>query len=307
MDMTSHIEANVREKIETLTREAPPKLKKAIRHALFPLGGMVRPKLSLAVAQANGNEDWDLAMSGAVAVEFLHNASLVHDDLPCFDDALLRRGKPSVHTAYGEDVAVLTGDGLIAAAFETIAENGSKNPMKTSRMLLELARALGSSRGLVAGQAWEIETRADVSLVHSYKTSALFEAAAVFGAISADVDEEPWRRLAYIIGQAYQSADDLMDTMGSTMLSGKSSGRDSVLGRPNAVFAFGLQGAVDRHEKLMHQALEAVPECKGQQELLELVTKIMLRLCPPGLQSRMEKGFKQKELPISGFAQAATV
>ncbi|MEE7477910.1 polyprenyl synthetase family protein, partial [Methylobacterium hispanicum] len=100
---------------------APPLLAEAIRYAVFPGGHRIRPRLCLAVARACGDDDPEAADAAAVAIELLHCASLVHDDLPCFDDAPLRRGKPAVHVAYGPALAVLTGDALIVAAFEALA------------------------------------------------------------------------------------------------------------------------------------------------------------------------------------------
>ncbi len=110
--------------------ECPPMLATALDYAVFPGGARVRPQLCLAVALANGNGDPLLASAAAVAVEFLHCASLVHDDLPCFDDATTRRGKASLHATFGERIAVLTGDALIVAAFQHIARSTSalKNP-----------------------------------------------------------------------------------------------------------------------------------------------------------------------------------
>ena len=108
----------------------PPKLANAVRHAVFPGGARIRPQLCLAVAHACGNDDPLLADAAAVAIELLHCASLVHDDLPCFDDAPTRRGRASVHWAYGESLAVLAGDALIVLAFQTLGLAGGKSPQR---------------------------------------------------------------------------------------------------------------------------------------------------------------------------------
>ena len=106
---------------EHATAQCPPLLAQALNYAVFPGGARVRPKLCKAVALANNSSDVGLANAAATAVELLHCASLVHDDLPCFDDATQRRGKPSVHAKFGERIAVLTGDALIVAAFQTLS------------------------------------------------------------------------------------------------------------------------------------------------------------------------------------------
>src|SRR5690348_6193584 len=130
---------------------APPRLAAAMRHAVFPGGARIRPRLCLAVARACGAEDFAIPTAAAASIELLHCASLVHDDLPCFDDAPVRRGKPSVHCAFGEPLAVLTGDALIVLAFETLARHsGGRLP----ELLHCIVRSVGMPFGIVAGQAW---------------------------------------------------------------------------------------------------------------------------------------------------------
>ena len=153
----------------------PPKLRAALRHAVLGGGARLRPKLCLAVARACDPSTAGEALGGAtlaaVALEFLHCASLVHDDLPCFDDADMRRGRPSVHAAFGEPIAVLTGDGLITGAFELLAQP-EVDPRYLPQLLRCTARAVGASRGIVAGQAWECEPRVGLGHYHQAKTGA---------------------------------------------------------------------------------------------------------------------------------------
>ena len=113
----------------------PPKLAGAIRHAVFPGGARIRPQLCLAVAQACGDDDPLLSEATATAIELLHCASLVHDDLPCFDDAPTRRGRASVHFAFGESLAVLAGDALIVLAFQTLGAAATKSPLRLPMLL----------------------------------------------------------------------------------------------------------------------------------------------------------------------------
>ncbi|MGF1455437.1 MAG: polyprenyl synthetase family protein, partial [Alphaproteobacteria bacterium] len=195
----------------TSVKDAPPKLASALRHAVFPGGARVRPLLCLSVAQACGDDTPDLSEAAACAVELLHCASLVHDDLPCFDDADTRRGRPSVHRAYGEPLAVLAGDGLIVLAFETLARAGVADPARLVPLLLTIGGAVGMPHGITAGQAWESEPDVKLETYQRAKTGALFAAATMVGAAAAGVDPAPWRTLGAKIGEAYQVADDILD------------------------------------------------------------------------------------------------
>jgi len=134
----------------------PPKLAGAIRHAVFPGGARIRPQLCLAVAQACGDDDPTLSDAAATAIELLHCASLVHDDLPCFDDATTRRGRASVHFAFGESLAVLAGDALIVLAFQTLGAAASRSPLRLPALLGTIASSTGMPHGIVAGQAWDL-------------------------------------------------------------------------------------------------------------------------------------------------------
>ncbi|MBE7244192.1 MAG: polyprenyl synthetase family protein, partial [Actinomycetospora chiangmaiensis] len=160
---------------------APPLLAEAIRYAVFPGGHRIRPRLCLSIARACGEDDPEGADSAAAAIELLHCASLVHDDLPCFDDAPVRRQKPAVHVAFGAPIAVLTGDALIVLAFETLARGARRYPARLARLVGLLGRAAGSPMGISAGQAWEAEAHVDLSAYQQAKTGALFAAATVLG------------------------------------------------------------------------------------------------------------------------------
>ena len=216
---------------------APPRLAEAIRYAVFPGGHRIRPRLCLAVSAACGDDDPAAAEAAAAAIELLHCASLVHDDLPCFDDAETRRQKPTVHVAFGEPLAVLTGDALIVLAFETLARGAARNPQRLAALVGLVARAVGSPAGIVAGQAWESEEQVALSNYQQAKTGALFAAATVAGAAAAGATPLPWRLLGECLGEAYQVADDLRDVACRQEEIGKPAGRDATLGRPNAALA----------------------------------------------------------------------
>ncbi len=170
---------------EAADERCPPLLAAALEYAVFPGGARVRPKLCVAVALANRGDAPTLAAAAAASVELLHCASLVHDDLPCFDNAPERRGKPSVHARFGEPIALLAGDALIVSAFALLARPELPARERLPQLLRVVAEGVGSPCGIAAGQAWESEPRVDVPLYHRAKTGALFIAATAAGAAAA--------------------------------------------------------------------------------------------------------------------------
>ena len=235
MDILARIEDSL-EGVTTraAAKGAPPKLAEAMHYAVFPGGGRVRPRLSIAVSMACGEDDPKLSDAAASAIELMHCASLVHDDLPCFDDADLRRGKPSVHKAFGEPLALLAGDALIILAFETVSQACLEHPARAGALNLALAQAVGLPGGIIAGQGWESEETIDLAAYHRAKTGALFIAATQMGAAAAGANPQPWRALGERLGDAYQVADDLRDIALSTEELGKPAGQDAVHNRPSA-------------------------------------------------------------------------
>ena len=258
----------------------PPKLAGAIRHAVFPGGARIRPQLCLAVAHACGNDDPLLADAAAVAIELLHCASLVHDDLPCFDDAPTRRGRASVHWAYGESLAVLAGDALIVLAFQTLGLASGPSPQRMAAVLGVVAQGVGMPHGIVAGQAWESESRVSLTAYQRAKTGALFVAATAGGALAAGADPKPWVALGEWLGEAYQVADDIRDVMADPALLGKPVGQDVALGRPSSAIDLGLGGAIAYFEKLVQSAIDSVPECTSREAMRQLVRLESERLVP---------------------------
>jgi geranylgeranyl diphosphate synthase type II len=283
MPMKTRIETALATALARAEAGAPPMLASAIHFAVFPGGARVRPRLCLAVARACGDDVPALADAAAAAVELLHCASLVHDDLPCFDDAAVRRGKPSLHRAYGEPLAVLTGDALIVLSFETLARAGGAKPDRLVPLLLTLSRAAGTPHGLVAGQAWESEPAAPLTEYHRAKTGSLFTAAAMAGALAAGRDPAPWSAMGDRLGEAYQVADDLLDAVAQPHEAGKPTRRDATLARPSAVAQWGLGGAVERLRWLIGEAVTAVPECPEADPLRALVRRLAERLLPEQL------------------------
>ena len=262
----------------TTGQGGPPRLSEAMHHAVFPGGARFRPRLCLAVAGACGARQAPAALAAAVAIELLHCASLVHDDLPCFDDADLRRGVPSVHRAYGERLAVLAGDALIVLAFRAVAQERAANAAQRLELINLLASSSGMPNGIAAGQAWECEPRVGLSDYQRAKTGALFVAATAAGAIAAGADPQPWIEVGECLGEAYQVADDIGDAIGSSDQLGKPTRRDETLGRPNIVGLLGLDAAQDRFQQLTRTATYAVPSCPGASELRSTILNVAQQL-----------------------------
>ncbi|MDO9707476.1 polyprenyl synthetase family protein [Paracraurococcus lichenis] len=258
----------------------PPRLAQAMQHAVFPRGARVRPRLCLAVAGACGDDAPALSEAAAAAIELLHCASLVHDDLPCFDDAATRRGRPSVHRAHGEPLAVLAGDALIVLAFQILARAAPAAPARLAPLLLTIGDSVGVPRGIVAGQGWESEPRCDLAEYQREKTGSLFAAATAAGAAAAGADAATWRRLGDRLGEAYQVADDIRDAIEDEAAMGKPAGQDAAHARPSAVLELGLSGAIAHLEDLAAEAVAAIPPCPGGGELRAVILSETRRLLP---------------------------
>ncbi len=263
--------------------DAPPRLREAVAHAVFPGGARVRPRLCLSVWQACDGTRGEPALAAAAAIELLHCASLVHDDLPCFDNAQTRRGKPSVHAAYGERLAVLAGDALIVLAFETLARGCAAAPETVGPLFTAVGGGVGMPRGICAGQAWECEPAADLRAYQQSKTGALFAAATMAGAAAAGHDPAPWAQLGERLGEAYQVADDLRDVASDAADLGKPVGQDALLGRPSAAADLGIAGATARLKALVQAAVDAIPRCPGAPALEALVRAEAARILPRAL------------------------
>jgi geranylgeranyl diphosphate synthase type II len=261
----------------------PPRLAAAMRHAVFPRGARIRPRLCLAVAAACGEDEPAVTDAAAAAIELLHCASLVHDDLPCFDDADTRRGRPTVHRAFGEPLAVLAGDALIVLAFQALAHGAILVPKRLAPLMLTIAGSVGVPFGIVAGQAWECEDKVDLAQYQREKTGALFAAATVAGAASAGAEAEPWRALGAWLGEAFQVADDILDATANPDAVGKPVGKDIALDRPSAVRELGLDGAIMRLDTLAAAAVDAVPACPGAVALRSHILTETMRLLPKEL------------------------
>jgi geranylgeranyl diphosphate synthase type II len=272
MSISTRIEKSLEQAVSRAqVAGSPPRLAAALHYAVFPGGHRIRPQLCLAVARACGDRDPEAASAVAAAIELMHCASLVHDDLPCFDDASIRRGKPSVHVEFGSPLAVLAGDALIVMAFETLTQLATTSPQRMVQLISLVARSVGAPFGIVAGQAWECEERVSLSHYQQAKTGALFVAATSAGALASGADPVQWATLGQKIGEAYQVADDLRDVLCDEAELGKPIGQDATRLRPNAAAQLGIHGAKQHLEELVHGAVNAVPDCPGKDELRAII------------------------------------
>lgn len=250
---------------DAVSLREPLKVHEAMRYSLLAGGKRVRPVLCLAACELVGGTE-PMAMPAACAVEMIHTMSLIHDDLPCMDNDDLRRGKPTNHKVFGEDVAVLAGDALLAFAFEHIAvSTAGVSPARIVRAIGELAKSIGSE-GLVAGQVVDINSEglSDVGLeqlefIHLHKTAALLEGAVVLGAIlggGSDEDVEKLRKFARYIGLLFQVVDDILDVTKSSQELGKTAGKDLVADKVTYPKLLGIEKSKEFAEKLNRDAQE---------------------------------------------------
>jgi geranylgeranyl diphosphate synthase type II len=281
MSMDQRIEAAVVAALRTAQgADAPPRLAAALPYAVLPGGARIRPTILTSVALACGDDRPRLTDAAAAALELIHCASLVHDDLPCFDDADIRRGKPTVHRAYSEPLAVLAGDSLIVLAFETLARAAVDDCARAVALIRLLAARTGMPGGICAGQGWESEAQVDLRAYHRAKTGALFIAATQMGAQAAGQDPEPWEELGARIGEAFQVADDLKDALEDSASMGKPAGQDAAHARPSAVAQMGVQGAIRHLSDILSGAIASIPSCPGEARLAAMVRAYADRMTP---------------------------
>jgi len=213
-----------------------------MRYSLLAGGKRIRPVLALATARALGRDEHDL-LPFAAAVELIHTYSLIHDDLPAMDDDDLRRGRPTCHKAFGEDVAILAGDGLYAEAFRLVLTEQDAKPADLRRAVAELAAATGVD-GMVGGQYLDVAAeQVDLRTLHSLKTGRLIGASVECVLLLSGHDPDPWRPFCDELGVLFQIVDDILDVTGTDDALGKPQGSDERHGKRTYVSEFGLPGA----------------------------------------------------------------
>ncbi|UJP03278.1 MAG: polyprenyl synthetase family protein [Nitrosomonas sp.] len=264
----------------------PVRLHKAMRYSVLGGGKRVRPLLSFAAGELAA-ADVERVTVAAAAVELVHAYSLVHDDLPCMDDDVLRRGKPTCHIEFDEATALLTGDSLQTLAFELLAEKRlADTPEAQLEMIAQLALASGS-RGMAGGQAFDLDSVGkmlslpELEFMHIHKTGALIRAAVMLGArCSSRLGDEQLSKLdhfAKCVGLAFQVVDDLLDAEATTATLGKTAGKDAENNKPTYVSILGISQARELAEKLQHDADQALDGFGEAAARLRQVTDFIIK------------------------------
>lgn len=278
----------------------PHALFASMNHALMGGGKRLRPLLCLAARESmsefDGNElsrDLELAaLRAACALEMIHAYSLVHDDMPCMDNDVLRRGLPTVHVKFGQSMALLCGDALQALAFEVITPKPEEvSEVIQARLCRILSRAAGL-QGMCGGQAIDLQSvglrlnQAQLELMHAKKTGALLKASVLMGAACTHLQEEPWQHcnrllsaFAEKLGLAFQVIDDVLDVSSDAKTLGKTPGKDALHDKPNFVALMGLEGAQRYAFGLYDEALDQLSQSglKQTQALAALASLVVHR------------------------------
>nr|WP_297529800.1 farnesyl diphosphate synthase [uncultured Roseateles sp.] len=229
---------------------APAGLGEAMRYAVLGAGKRLRPLLVLAAADAAGGQR-EAAMRAACAVELIHAYSLAHDDMPCMDNDVLRRGKPTLHVQYGEAQAMLAGDAMQALAFDVLTPDEGVAPALQARLCRLLARASGYD-GMAGGQAIDLASigkpldEAKLRDMHRRKTGVLLQASVLMGAACGELTPSAWESLSRYgaaIGLAFQVVDDILDVTQDSDVLGKTAGKDQDNNKPTYVSVLGLEPA----------------------------------------------------------------
>lgn len=266
---------------------APGRLHAAMRYATLEGGKRVRPLLAFAAGELTRAEPGRLEAVGA-AVEMIHAYSLVHDDLPCMDDDVLRRGKPTVHVEFDEATALLVGDALQSLAFQVLSEGLLADRAQTQLEMIRILAAAAGSRGMAGGQQIDLESTGkslglpELELMHIHKTGALIRSAVLLGSLCGErLDEREREKLdhyAKAVGLAFQVVDDVLDEEASTATLGKTAGKDSKQGKATYVAALGLAHAREHAGALREEALAALaPFGERASRLRQLADFIVLR------------------------------
>lgn len=259
---------------------APTRLHEAMRYSALSGGKRMRPLLCHATGEALGADPRRVDVA-ACAVELIHAYSLVHDDLPCMDNDVLRRGRPTCHVEYDEATALLVGDALQTLAFQLLAEQpAAPTPDRQLQMLTVLAQAAGS-RGMAGGQAIDLAAVGlalsveELEFMHIHKTGALIRAAVLLGAHAGAADDETLQSLGHYANRAgllFQVVDDILDAEGNTVTLGKTAGKDAAQDKPTYVSMLGLARAKELAGRLRAEAHDALDLCPTDASRLHALT-----------------------------------
>jgi farnesyl diphosphate synthase len=264
-------------------QHAPARLHEAMRYATLEGGKRVRPLLAFAAGEVTGADPARLEVA-ASAVEMIHAYSLVHDDMPCMDDDVLRRGKPTVHVEYDQATALLVGDALQTLAFQLLSDHVLADDPKVQLQMVQALAVASGSRGMAGGQAIDLEatgkqlSQVELEFMHVRKTGALISAAVKLGALCGGSCPPALEQFGHRVGLAFQVVDDVLDAEASTATLGKTAGKDSKQGKPTYVSAMGAVRARAFAEELRRGAQEALaPFGERGLRLRQLADFIVLR------------------------------
>jgi farnesyl diphosphate synthase len=259
------------------TRPAPAGLGDAMRYAVLDGGKRLRPLLVLAACEAVGGNP-ETALRAACAVELIHAYSLVHDDMPCMDNDVLRRGKPTVHVRFGQAQALLAGDALQALAFELLTPEDSSMPASTQALLCRMLAQAAGCQGMAGGQAIDLASvgqplsSAQLHEMHRLKTGALLQVSVMMGAacgLPSGTAQLALSDYGAAIGLAFQVVDDVLDVVADSGTLGKTAGKDAAQDKPTFVSLMGLHASKNYAQELLSQA-QASLRCGGMQNTAAL-------------------------------------
>ncbi len=265
---------------------APNRLHEAMRYVVLDGGKRIRPLLAYAAGELAGSDAARVDIVAA-AVELIHAYSLVHDDMPCMDDDVLRRGKPTCHVQYDDATALLVGDSLQTLAFQLLAEHRLSDDCQRQFEMIKVLASASGSRGMAGGQAIDLAsvgkalTLPELEFMHIHKTGALIRAAILLGAHCGDLGADHLDNLDHfgkLIGLAFQVVDDVLDCEADSVTLGKTAGKDADNDKPTYVSLLGIQGAREMAHRLHHEAIDSLDGFGGgAQRLRELADFIVLR------------------------------
>lgn len=247
----------------------PQRLHAAMRYSVLNGGKRVRPLLAFAAGNLVG-ADCSRVNIVAAAVELIHAYSLVHDDMPCMDNDVLRRGKPTCHIEYDDATALLVGDSLQSLAFQLLAEHQLNNDAMQQLAMIKLLATASGSRGMAGGQAIDLTSvgshlsMPELEFMHIHKTGALIRASVLLGAqcgpALGEVELARLDRYGKCVGLAFQVVDDVLDSEADTATLGKTAGKDAKQGKPTYVSLLGVQAAKQMATELHSEAMDALAE-----------------------------------------------
>lgn len=251
-----------------VSAEAPAGLGESMRYAVLDGGKRLRPLLVLAASDAVGGQP-EAALRAACAIELIHAYSLVHDDMPCMDNDVLRRGKPTVHVQFGEAQALLAGDALQALAFELLTPEGDEVPPAVQAQLCRLLARAAGYEGMAGGQAIDLASvgvdldESRLRRMHRLKTGALLQASVAMGAACASAPApvlQALMRYGAALGLAFQVVDDILDVTADSATLGKTAGKDAASDKPTYVSLMGLERARAHAAELLAEARSALQD-----------------------------------------------